>query len=172
MGSVTVEELVKLYDLKPHPEGGFYNEYYRDKGVIPKGVLPGRFKGDRNYSANIYFLLPEGKKSNLHRIASDESWHFYLGGPLTLVQISPTGKVETILLGQDVRSGQKVAHVVPAGYWFGAYPAKGSRFSFVGCTVAPGFDFADFEMGDSATLLKFKEFPEAKEVIERLTDAS
>lgn len=172
MSSVTVEELVKLYDLKPHPEGGFYSEYYRDKGIIPKSVLPSRYKGDRNYSTNVYFLLPEGKKSKLHRIASDESWHFYLGDPLTIVQISPKGKVETILLGQDVGSGQKVAHVVPAGYWFGAYPAEGSRFSFVGCTVAPGFDFADFEMGDHSTLLEFKKFPEAKKVIERLTDAS
>ena len=166
--STTADELVRLHNLQPHPEGGFYNEYYRDKGAIPKSVLPNRFKGDRNYSANIYFLLPEGKKSNLHRIASDESWHFYLGGPLTVIQISPEGNVEKIILGQDVRSGQKVAHIVPAGYWFGAVPNAGSRYSFVGCTVAPGFDFADFEIGKRAELLK--QFPQAKEVIELLTD--
>lgn len=164
----TVDELVKLYNLQPHPEGGFYNEYYRDKGVIPKSALPARFKGDRNYSANIYFLLPEGKKSNLHRIASDESWHFYLGGPLTVIQISPEGKVETITLGQNVGAGEKIAHVVPAGYWFGAYPNAGSCYSFVGCTVSPGFDFADFEMGKRPELLK--QFPQAKGVIEMLTD--
>jgi len=168
MGNITVEELVKLYDLQPHPEGGFYREYYRDKGVIPKSSLPNSFKGDRNYSANIYFLVPEGKKSNLHRIASDESWHFYLGDPLTVVQISPAGKVEKIVLGHDVKAGQKIAHVVPAGFWFGAYPNTGSQFSFVGCTVAPGFDFADFELGTRANLLK--QFPKSREEIEYLTD--
>lgn len=166
--NITVEELVKTFDLKPHPEGGYYFEYYRDAGVIPKSVLPDRFKGDRNYSTNIWFLLPEGKKSNLHRIPADESWHFYLGGPLTVLQISPKGKVEKIILGQNIKSGEKLTHVVPAGYWFGSYPNPGTPYSFVGCTVAPGFDFADFEMGKREELLK--QYPNAKKEIEFLTD--
>jgi len=146
--------------METHPEGGYFKETYRSKETIPGG--------DRNYSTGIYFLLPEGTFSKLHRIKSDEMWHFYLGDPLTIVQISPQGKVEEVLLGQDVLAGQRVQHVVPAGYWFGAFPNPGSLYSFVGCTVAPGFDFVDFEMGDRETLLK--EYPNAKEIIERLTD--
>ncbi|OGQ45176.1 MAG: cupin [Deltaproteobacteria bacterium RIFCSPLOWO2_02_FULL_46_8] len=166
--NVTVKELVTIFDLKPHPEGGFFKETFRDSEFIPQKALPSRFKSDRNFSTAIYFLLPEGTKSRLHRIASDEVWHFYLGDSLTIVQISPKGEVEKIVLGQDVKTGQKVQHVVPEGYWFGAYPNSGSRYSFVGCTVAPGFDFADFEMGKRSDLLK--QFPKAKEVIELLTD--
>jgi len=166
--NVTVKELVTIFDLKPHPEGGFFKETFRDLGSIPQKALPSRFKSDRNFSTAIYFLLPEGTKSRLHRIASDEVWHFYLGDPLTIVQISPKGEVEKIVLGQNVKAGQKVQHVVPEGYWFGAYPNSGSRYSFVGCTVAPGFDFADFEIGKRPELLK--QFPKAKEVIEFLTD--
>ena len=166
---ITAQDLVRLYDLTPHPEGGFFKETFRDVGVIPHHALPSQFiKGDRHFSTAIYFLLPEGTKSKLHRILSDEVWHFYLGDPLTIVQISPKGDVEKIVLGHDVQAGQKVQHVVPAGFWFGASPNSGSRFSFVGCTVAPGFDFADFEMGTRSSLLQ--QFPQAKDVIELLTD--
>lgn len=167
MPSITAEELVRLYDLQPHPEGGYYRETYRAKGSIPKGALPKIFKGDRNYSTAIYFLLPEGAVSKIHRIAADELWHFYLGDPLTVASIYPDGRMETVTLGQNVKAEEQVQYMVPAGCWFGAYPHPGSRFSFVGCTVAPGFDFADFEMGNRATLLQ--QFPHAKEIIERLT---
>lgn len=167
MDSITVDELVKTYDLQPHPEGGYYKETYRAAEAIPAKALP-QHGGDRSYSTGIYFLLPEGSSSKLHRIKSDEMWHFYLGDPMTLVQISPDGKVEKITLGHNVKSGQKVQHTVPAGYWFGAYPNRGSRFSFVGCTVAPGFDFADFEMGNRERLLN--EYPRAEDVIGQLTD--
>lgn len=167
MTSPTVDQLVKQFQLEPHPEGGFFRETYRASEKIPHGSLPKRFKGDRSYSTAIYFLLPVGNFSALHRIPADESWHFYLGGPMTVVQISPEGKVEKIVLGQDILKGQKVQHVVPAGYWFGAYPNPGSEYSFVGCTVAPGFDFADFELGNRAELLK--QFPQAKDAITQLT---
>ncbi|HEV8129744.1 MAG TPA: cupin domain-containing protein [Acidobacteriota bacterium] len=168
MKNITFAELIELYQLKPHREGGFYRETYRARGVIPKKALPDRFGGQRCYSSAIYFLLPQGSKSRLHRIHSDEMWHFYLGDPLTIVQIHLNGKVEQVTLGHDVKSGHTVQHVVPAGHWFGAYPNTGGRFSFVGCTVAPGFDFADFEMGKRRDLLK--QFPKAKDVIEYLTD--
>lgn len=167
MNNISVSDLVEIYNLQPHPEGGYYKETYRSAGTIPGGALPGH-GGDRSYSTGIYFLLPESSTSKLHRIKSDEIWHFYLGGPLTIVQISPGGKVEKVTLGQDIKSGHKVQYTVPAGYWFGAYPNPGSNYSFVGCTVAPGFDFTDFEMGSREQLLK--EYPQAKEVIEHLTD--
>ena len=163
----TVDQLVQQLELQPHPEGGYYRETYRDAGLVPHSALPNRFKGDRNHSTAIYFLLPTGKFSALHRIPADEVWHFYLGGPMTVVQISPAGKVEKIVLGQDILKGQHVQHVVPAGYWFGAYPNPGTDYALVGCTVAPGFDFADFEIGQRAELLK--QYPQAEFVIRQLT---
>jgi uncharacterized protein len=168
--SAKIQRIIEAFGLQPHPEGGFFKETYRAKQTISKAALAGNFSGDRSYSTGIYYLLVEGKRSSLHRIKSDEMWHFYLGGPLNLVQISPDGVVETITLGQEVHEGQKLQHVVPAGWWFGAYPDKGSGYSFVGCTVAPGFDFSDFEMGRRADLLRM--FPQAKEVVEKLTDGA
>lgn len=138
--------------MQPHPEGGFFKECYRSPELIPRDALPARFGGSRCFSTSIYYLLPSGSVSRLHRIASDEIWHFYLGGPLELLQISSGGKIGKIILGQDVEKGQTLQHVVPAGYWFGARPAEGSLLSFVGCTVAPGFDFADFEVLDPDAL--------------------
>ena len=162
----TVNELVETFQLQPHPEGGFYRESYRSKGMF--GALPPPFSGDRSYSTAIYFLLPSGTKSSLHRIAADEVWHFYLGGSMSIVQIFPDGKCETVVLGTDVVKGEKLQHVVPAGCWFGGFPNKTSDYSFVGCTVSPGFDFADFEMAKRLELSS--KFPEHKTLIERLTD--
>lgn len=166
MKKVTAEDLVKLYGMLPHPEGGFYKETYRAKGLIAKGALKDGHAGDRNYSTAIFYLLPKGTRSRLHRLKSDELFHFYLGGTLVLVKISPEGKVEKIRLGHDVASGCQLQHVIPAGTWFGAYPEESSEFCLIGCTVAPGFDFADFEVGAKSELLK--RFPQAKEVIEKL----
>ncbi|MBI4370993.1 MAG: cupin domain-containing protein [Elusimicrobia bacterium] len=164
---MTVPELVKAYGLQSHPEGGYFKESYRSKGTISAESLPKDFQGTRSYSTAIYFLLPQGSKPRLHRIKSDEVWHFYQGGPLTLIQLFPSGRIKTVMMGPDFKAGQKLQHVVPAGCWFGAYPGAGSAYSFVGCTVAPGFDFADFELGDRQELLG--QFPQAKDVIERLT---
>lgn len=162
-----VRELVEFYKLEPHPEGGFYRRTYCAEGLIQQSTQQMRFKGERHYSTAIYYLLPAGNRSKLHRIASDEVWHFYLGGPITIAEISPKdGKVKLTSLGNDFRKGQVFQHVVPAGSWFGSYPQEGTAFALVGCTVSPGFDFADFEIGDKDKLLK--EFPNAKEVIDRL----
>lgn len=163
---LSADELVRLYQLQPHPEGGYYREPYRSAGIIPGSALP-RHGGDRCCFTSCYFLLPKGTKSSLHRIKSDEVWHFYLGGPLTLVQIHLDGAVEKPVLGPDVRAGQKVHHVVPAGCWFGAYPNPGTDFSFVGLTVIPGFEFADLELGKREELLR--QFPAAREIIKALT---
>lgn len=166
MTNITVQELIALFGLQPHPEGGYYKETYRAKGTIAKNALPDVFQGDRNYSTAIYYLLPEGTKSQLHRLSSDEVFHFYLGDPLTVVEITPAGKIKKTILGQDVKAGQSLQYIVRAGNWFGAYPNQGSRFSLIGATVAPGFDFQDFELGNRLDLLK--QFPHAKEVIELL----
>lgn len=165
--ATTVEQLIKQLNLQPHPEGGFFAETYRAKENISRTTLPNRFKGDRSFSTAIYFLLPEGSKSSLHRITADEVWHFYLGGPMTVVEIHPDGKILKTILGPDVVAGQKLQHVVPHGVWFGAHPNPGTEFALVGCTVAPGFDFADFEMGNRQALLKL--YPQAEAEIIQLT---
>ncbi|MBI4834105.1 MAG: cupin domain-containing protein [Planctomycetes bacterium] len=112
---MTAKEIIKKLGLKKHPEGGYYRETYSSKG---KTRVYGR---ERNYSSAIYFLLPKGSKSNLHRLKSDELWHFYLGGPLTLVQIYNNEKIETVTMGQNIKSGHFLQHTVPAGCWFGAF---------------------------------------------------
>jgi predicted cupin superfamily sugar epimerase len=165
--TVSVEDLIRIHQLGPHPEGGYFRETYRSAEFIPHGSLPARYKGDRAYLTGIYYLLPRGAVSHLHRIASDEMWHFYLGGPLRIVEIGSGGLVREIVLGPYVDWGQQVQHVVKAGVWFGAYPEADSEFAFVGCTVAPGFDFADFELGRREELLR--EFPSARQFIEQLT---
>jgi len=164
---ITVEKLIEKYQLIPHPEGGYFRETYRSEGVIPHQALPDNFKGDRNYCTGIYFLLPQGTKSCLHRIQSDEMWHFYLGGSMTLVLMHEDYGVQNIILGSDLQAGETVQFVVPAGWWFGGYPNSESAYSFVGCTVAPGFDFADFELGTRTDLIS--KFPESSELILKLT---
>lgn len=163
-----VEALIQHLALLPHPEGGFYRETYRSSGTIPQASLPAQFSGERSFSTAILFLLPEGAKSSLHRISADEVWHFHKGGPLNVVMLHEDGRLEVVTMGPNVQAGQKLQAVVPGGTWFGAYPAEGSRYSLVGCTVAPGFDFADFEMARRDELLA--KHPEAHEMIERLTD--
>ncbi len=166
MHAITVQQLVSKFNLLPHPEGGYYRETYRSAESIPKHSLPGRFTGSRNFSTAIYFLLEEGNFSAFHRIQSDECWHFYAGGPLLVHVIHVTGEWETIKLGNDLAAGECFQYVVPAGCWFASEPAPGSTFSFVGCTVAPGFDFADFELADGGKLSK--EFPPHEAMIKRL----
>jgi predicted cupin superfamily sugar epimerase len=123
--------------------------------------------GDRPFSTSIYFLLKAGDVSRLHRLRSDETWHFYAGGPLTVAEISPKGAVTKTTLGRDLAAGHTFQHVVPAGAWFGAWPEAGTEFSFAGCTVAPGFDFRDFELARREELLEL--FPHAAELIKKLT---
>ncbi len=147
MQPLSSESIIQKYNLQPHPEGGFYAETYRSPEVIVHSALPDRFNGDRAFSTAIYFLLPSGALSALHRIHSDEVWHFYAGDPLELLMITPEGEASTIIIGNDPQQGQHFQFVVPAGYWFASrcsVPSGG--YSFVGCTVSPGFDFADFEM--------------------------
>lgn len=139
----------------PHPEGGSYAETYRATESISKAALPDRFSGDRSFSTGIYFLLQSDNFSAFHRIQSDEMWHFYAGDPLEIFVIDPSdGDLEVIRLGSDPDQGESFQAVVPAGSWFGSRPASGSRYCLVGCTVAPGFDFTDFEMAERDSLLK------------------
>jgi hypothetical protein len=154
-------------DLEAHPEGGYYRETYRSDATIPAGALPARFDDARDVAALIYFLLPTDSFSALHRNRQDEAWHFYAGAPLTLHQIAPDGMYTTCTLGQAVDRGQRLHAVVPAGTWFGATVDADDGCALVGCTTAPAFDFADFELADRAALADA--YPQHRRLIERLT---
>lgn len=158
---ITVESLVKEYGLLPHPEGGYYKENYRSDGVIAAESLPQPFSGDRHFSTAIYFLLQKGNFSAFHRILSDECWHFYYGSPANVYVIYPDGKTTTIHLGNDIEAGQHFQAIVPAGCWFASETL--GDFSFTGCTVAPGFDFNDFEMATADELTTL--FPQHSKLI-------
>lgn len=165
MGRPTAAELIKRLNLARHPEGGWYKETYRSGGIIAADLLPERFGGGRAFGTAIYFLLERGDISVLHRIKGDELWHFYWGAALTVHVITPDGEYYRLKLGSDLAAGDSFQGVVPAGCWFGA-ESEGDH-SLVGCTVAPGFDFADFEMGRRAELLD--RFPAHASIICRLT---
>ena len=157
-----IESLIHHLELQPHPEGGYYRETYRSDEVLHSPDV----SGSRSMSTAIYFLLTKGNFSAFHRIASDEVWHFYAGGAFLIHVLHTSGSLETVILGNDLLKGEHFQFVVPAGCWFAAEPAPGTSLSFVGCTVAPGFDFEDFEMANKEELInRYKPYAE---VIERL----
>jgi predicted cupin superfamily sugar epimerase len=127
-------DIIARLDLKPHPEGGHFRETFRDTHLDAKG---------RSFSTAIYFLLARGERSHWHRIDAVEVWHFYAGSPLTL-QIADGETTRTIRLGSDLAAGEVPQAVVPAQAWQSAESCGG--WTLVGCTVAPGFDFAKFEL--------------------------
>ena len=159
-------ELIDTLGLVRHPEGGWFHETYRSSEALPAQALPERFGGERACSTAILFLLEEGDRSHLHRIKSDEVWHFHAGSPLQIEVLHPDGRHETLRLGPEPAAGDRYQAVVPAGCWFGAEPMHGP-FTLVGCTVAPGFDFADFELGGREHLTAL--FPQHGELILRMT---
>ncbi|MBL7933710.1 MAG: cupin domain-containing protein [Bacteroidia bacterium] len=159
--------LVKVLDMQPHPEGGFYRETYRSEGKISVRELGRDFGSDRSFSTAIYFLIEKDNFSAFHRIKSDETWHFYYGDTLEVLEIDDNGKLTITHIGNKIEEGDIFQYTVKANTWFGSRVKKGGNFSLVGCTVAPGFDFRDFEMGDRRELQR--EFPGLREIIEEMT---
>jgi len=157
---------IRDLELRRHPEGGWFREIYRAKETIPRRCLPVRFGGSRAYSTSIYFLLDGSEFSALHRLRQDELWHFYEGHALTIHTIDPAGRHTIRVLGRRVDAGESLVVVVSSGHWVGAVVEPG-RYALVGCTVAPGFEFEDFEMPDRDELQG--RFPEHRAIIERLT---
>lgn len=139
-----VMQLVNQFSLLPHPEGGYFKETYRS-----------------DYSTGIYYLLMNGQKSSLHRITSDEMWHFYGGDSIVIVELLDDGGFKETRLDKT-----HVQYVVPANVWFGAYLPSDSSYAFCGCTVAPAFHFENFEMGNKTQLLQ--DFPKAHSIINKL----
>ncbi len=160
---------IEHLDLRPHPEGGYFRETYRAAEQIDAAGLPARFPGARAFSTAVYFLITDDAFSAFHRIRSDELWHFYAGDAVTLAVLDAGGRgqLTSASLGCDPARGQAPQIVVPAGAWFGAEVAPPGKFALVGCTVAPGFDFADFELGARDVLSE--RYPQHRGAIERLT---
>jgi hypothetical protein len=158
---------IKALGLKPHPEGGFYCEVYRSTENIQRPALPSRYSGDRVFSTSIYFLLRSGEVSRFHRLRSDEVWHFYEGSAVVVHVLKPGGSSEIIQIGREPSRGESFQAVLRAGWWFGAEIPDSAAYALIGCTLAPGFDFADFELARREDLLK--DFPVHGAIIERLT---
>jgi len=154
------ERIVEALGLTPHPEGGFYRETFRARVAVPA------HGGARAASTAIYFLLPAGSFSALHRVASDEVWHHYAGDAIALTTLGDDGALSVTRLGGDLAAGERPQSVVRAGVWQAAEPL-GARYALAGCTVAPGFDFMDFEMPGRDALLA--RFPSHAELVTRLT---
>jgi len=153
------QAIVDALELTAHPEGGFYREVFRFPLLVS---APPR---ERPASTAIYFLLAAGGFSALHRVSSDEVWHHYDGGPLELHTIDAAGAHAVSILGRRLALGERPQRVVPAGVWQAALPV--GQFALCGCTVAPGFEFADFEMRTREHLTGL--FPGLRPLIERLT---
>jgi len=163
----TARYWIEKLQLEAHPEGGYFRQTYRSDVMIAREALPAGFAGARAASTAIYFLL-EGKNfSAFHRLRSDEVWHFYAGDPLVVHVISPEGSYSSILLGCELEAGQVLQAVVLAGCWFASHVADWSSFAVVGCTVAPGFDFEDFKLGEREELVA--RYPQHRVLIEGLT---
>ena len=154
-------------DLEPHVEGGYFKETYRSVESIDKHALPERFSGDRSFCTAIYFLLHNNDFSAFHRINQDELWHFYIGDPLIIHIIDWRGNYSQIKLGMKLDKDEVFQAMIPHGSWFGANLQSPDSFALVGCTVAPGFDFADFEIAQRGDLVNY--FPEHRQIIEQLT---
>lgn len=155
------KRIVDFLKLQSHPEGGFYKEIYRSE--ITSNFVG--FEGKRSVATSIYYLLEKGDFSALHRIKSDETWHFYIGETLEIVEISLDGEWKSTKLGIDFVNMEVPQYTVKAGSWFGSR-SLGS-FSLVGCSVYPGFDFLDFEMANAAKLKE--QFPKLEDLIQVFT---
>lgn len=150
-----------------HVEGGWYSEVYRSALTLRASQLPAQFKGDRAACTHIFFLLEKGEFSAFHRIQSDELWHFYNGDPLVVYELENDGTLIKHQLGTDLEKGQSLFCVIKAGNWFASEVMENSIYSLVGCTVSPGFDFADFELAQKDLLSE--KFPDHTVLVHRLS---
>ncbi|AWM35825.1 hypothetical protein GobsT_64760 [Gemmata obscuriglobus] len=149
---MTADDVIRLLQLQPHPvEGGFFRETYRSAATLPAAALPSH-KADRSVSTAIYYLLKPGHVSELHVLPGDEVFHFYLGAPVRMLQLWPDGTGREVVLGSNVAAGEVPQLVVPGGVWQGTRLAGDSGFALLGCTVAPGFDYADYTGATRAEL--------------------
>ena len=165
----TAQEIIELLRLQPLPhEGGYYRETYRSDDQLPAASLP-RYGRDKAAGTAIFYLLTPETFSVLHRLPTDEVFHFYLGDPVEMLQLYPDGRGQTLTLGPDLFAGQSPQVVVPRGVWQGSRLVSGGSFALLGTTMAPGFDFTDYEAGERDALAA--QYPAFADWIRQLTRA-
>lgn len=165
---ITADKIKELLRLTPHPcEGGWFVRTYEANEYIPHSALNSRYSGPRRTSTAIYYLLEPDTFSEMHLLQSDEIFHFYLGDPVELVQLYPDGSGSITVLGSDLTAGQTPQMVVPQNTWQGSRLVPGGKFALLGCTVSPGFEFADYASGDRDSLCS--KWPEYRDQISKLT---
>ena len=163
-----IQQLIEKLKLKPHPrEGGYFAESYRSTEIIPQDALDGRYASRRHHATAIYYLLTPDTYSELHRLASDEIFHFYLGDAVEMLQLFPDGGGKIITLGNDILSGMSPQVVASRGVWQGSRMKKGGKYALLGTTVSPGFEYQDYESGSRAKLIGL--YPQFNEEIKALT---
>ena len=160
---MTVDEIKQRLGLIPHPEGGHYIQTYKSA----EQVSLRRYSGPRSTGTAIYYLLEPGTLSELHRLQSDEIFHFYLGDPIEMLQLWPDGSSNIVRIGADLDAGQSPQVIVPKHVWQGSRLVAGGRFALLGCTVSPGFEFEDYESGVRDRLVQ--QYPSQDELITALT---
>ena len=166
---MTAEEVKKVLGLRPHPrEGGWYVRTYEAAEMLAAGVFAdGRYAGARRTGTAIYYLLEPGTFSEMHRLQSDEVFHFYAGDAVEMLQLREGGCGARVVIGNDLGCGQRPQVVVERGVWQGSRLVEGGRWALLGCTVSPGFEFEDYESGGRERLCA--EWPEFAAEITRLT---
>lgn len=170
---MTADEVKRLLRLEPHPrEGGWFVQTYASKAVLPASAFAGcsdpvRYAGPRRLSTAIYYLLEPGTFSEMHRLQSDEVFHHYAGGAVEMLQLLPGGGMERVVIGKEFLAGQRPQVVVPRGVWQGSRLCDDFGWALLGCTVSPGFEYADYETGTRGELLS--RWPAATEMIKALT---
>ncbi len=165
---MTANEIKQLLKLEPHPvEGGSFLQTWCAAETIPQSALPAQYAGPRPAGTCIYYLLEPGTFSEMHRLTSDEIYHFYLGDPVEMLQLAPDGRARKLIIGSDLANGQHPQLLVPKNVWQGSRLLSGGKVALLGCTMSPGFDYADYEAGARDVLVR--DYPEFAELIEKLT---
>jgi hypothetical protein len=167
---VTAQELIEHLKLEPLPiEGGFFRQTYCSEETIAQAALPARYRGDKPFATAIYYLLTSDADSfsALHRLPTDEVYHFYLGDPVEMLLLFTDGTGRRVVLGQDILNGEQVQFVAPREEWQGSRLVPGGQFALLGTTMAPGFDPTDYEGGRREELLA--RYPAHADLIRALT---
>jgi uncharacterized protein len=150
---LTAEQIRDFLKMRPLPvEGGYFVEAYRSPLTLPKQALPSSYPGDRAMATAIYYLLTTDTFSAMHKLTGDETYHFYLGDPVEMLQLKPDATGGAVLLGQNIMAGMRLQHTVPGGAWQGSRLTAGGKFALLGTTMAPGFDPQDYEVGNRERL--------------------
>ena len=164
---MNAEQIKQQLGLVAHPEGGFYIQTYKAGETVARESLPARYSGSRATGTCIYYLLEPGTFSELHRLKSDEIFHFYLGDPVEQLQLLPDGSSRIVRIGSDLAGGQRPQEIVRKDVWQGSRLLPGGNFALLGCSVAPGFEFDDYESGTRESLIQ--QYPAQRDLITALT---